>query len=195
LADASDGSTSDGWLAGRLASELLSRPPRIRSTRLLAIDGPAGSGKTSHAHAAAQRLVAMDLSAAVLDLDELYDGWTGLNPELEQRVLRQVLLPLVQGRRARWQQYDWQRGAFNGWREMQPPDVLVLEGCGAGALCYATYTALLVWLEAPPDVRVARAVRRDGEQVLEHWVAWSTGEERHFAANHTRGRADVLVRT
>ena len=129
------------------------------------------------------------------DLDALYDGWTGLNEELEQRVLGQLLLPLAHGRPARWQEYDWQRGAFDRWHDVARPDVLVLEGCGAGALSYATYTALLVWLEAPPDVRVARAVRRDGVQVLEHWSAWSTLEELHFATNRTRGRADVLVRT
>ena len=48
--------------------------PRLGGVRVIAIDGPAGSGKTTLGDALAER------GAAVLHLDDLYDGWSGLEP-------------------------------------------------------------------------------------------------------------------
>jgi len=71
--------------------------------------------------------------------------------------------------------------------------VLVLEGCGSGRVESAPWRTLLVWVEAPPALRLARGLDRDGEHLRERWTVWMADEERHFAANGTRARADVLV--
>jgi len=178
-----------------VADEVLARAPALSRTRLLAVDGPAGSGKTTLAHGIAAVIADRGYRVGVLSLDDLYDGWTGLNPALESRVLEQVLEPLGSGHLARWQAYDWQSRAFAEWHDLAPGDVLVLEGCGSGARRFAPYTTLLVWVEAAPAVRARRAVARDGEQVLRHWADWAAAEERTFAANETRSRAQLSVWT
>lgn len=178
-----------------VADELLGRPPTLATGRLLAVDGPAGSGKTTLAHQVAAVVSDRGHRVAVLSLDDLYDGWTGLEPALEARVVRQVLEPLARRQPTRWQSYDWLAGEFGRWHELAPVDVLVLEGCGAGAWSYASYTTLLVWVEAAADVRLQRAVRRDGDQVLRHWAEWAAAEQRSFTASGARSRADVAVRT
>lgn len=179
----------------RLVDELLARPARLGSTRLVALDGRAGSGKTTAAaemeHEVAKRAVA----PGVLHLDDLYDGWAGLNATLPPRVLAQVLEPLAAGRPARWQRYDWHSGRFAEWIDLDPPGVLILEGCGSGARAYAPYRSLLVWLEAPAPVRRARALERDGDIFRRHWSAWAAEEARHYAAEGTADRADLVVFT
>jgi uridine kinase len=181
--------------AARLVHELESRPPTLAGSRLLAIDGPAGSGKTTLAREVARCLADQGVCTEVLSLDDLYDGWEGLRPSLSVRLVDQVLRPLAQGSTARWQAYDWARRGFGAWHEMTPPEVLVLEGCGAGALDQAPYTTLLVWLETTPETGLARMVERDGPEVLDHLAGWRDSERVHFAANRTRERADVICLT
>ncbi|MGI8702785.1 MAG: uridine kinase family protein [Nocardioidaceae bacterium] len=184
-----------GAVAVGAADEVLARPAALGATRLLAIDGPAGAGKTTIANAVAAALADRGCRVDVLRLDDMYDGWDGLDPALERRVWTQVLQPLGSGRVARWQAYDWHAGAFGEWHELGPGDVLVLEGCGAGACRYAPYTTLLVWVEAPADVRAHRLAVRDADVSAPQWAAWAAAEQRTFAANDTRARAHLRVRT
>ncbi len=185
----------DAGTAARLGDELISRPSRLARSRLVALDGPAGSGKTSLAKELTHHLAEHGHDVETVSLDDMYDGWAGLDPSLEERVVEQVLLPLTQGSAARWQAYDWAAEAFVRWHVLTPPDVLVLEGCGAGARAYTSYTTLLVWVEAAPDTRLARVVARDGQQVVDHLTAWTRAEQRHFTVNDTAARADLVVET
>jgi uridine kinase len=164
-------------------------------SRLLAIDGPAGSGKTTLARQVCHRLASEATPVELVSLDELYDGWAGLDESLSSRVVDQLLRPLAHDRTARWQSYDWAVGEFGGWHETAPADVLVVEGCGAGALAVATYTTLLVWVETSADVAWTRLTARDGPGVLDHIAGWQRSEQHHFATNRTRERADVVVVT
>lgn len=179
--------------AEAVADRLLALPPTLASGRLLAIDGPAGSGKSTLAGEVGHVLRNRGLSTAVVSLDNLYEGWSGLNHELEGRVLDQVVGPLATGRTARWQAYDWAAGSFGRWHDLPPGDVLVLEGCGSGARCLAPYTTLLVWVEANEAVRTERVVMRDGPDVMGLLRAWSDLERQTFAANDTRERADIVI--
>jgi uridine kinase len=169
--------------------------PRLGGSRLVALDGPAGSGKTSIAAGIEEMLTKDGTGVSTLHMDDLYDGWTGLDAALEERVLDQVLRPLAADRQARWQQYDWYAGRFDRWHLLDPTDVLILEGCGSGAARYAPYTSLLVWVEARRETRVRRGVERDGEQVLANWLAWMDLETTYFATNRTSARAEVTCWT
>ncbi len=187
----SDGSES----VRRIVDQLLARTAECGDTRVVAVDGPAGSGKTTLAAHLADEVVHQGRSVAIQHLDDLYAGWTGLDDALARRVIDQVLAPLSRGEAARWQRYDWHAQRFAGWQSFDPPEVLVLEGCGSGARASSAYLSLIVWVEAPPDERIRRGVARDGEQVLPNWLAWTELEQAHFAANDTRARADVIVST
>jgi uridine kinase len=182
-------------VAELVARELLAMPPRLGATRLAAVDGPAGSGKTTLAAALHEELNRRGLGVVTMHMDDLYEGWSGLQPAVEERVIAQVLRPLAEGHPARWQQYDWEAGRFDRWHDLDPPAVLILEGCGSGARTYAPCTSLLVWVEADRDLRIRRGVERDGEQVLPHWLAWMDLEDAYFAANDTRARADIRLGT
>lgn len=176
---------------GRSESELVERvrtqPPRCGGVRLVCVDGPSGSGKTT----LAGRLGAA-LSAPVLHLDDVYPGWDGL-ADAVPLLHDQVVAPLAAGADAAYRRYDWDRGGYAERVHVGRPDVLVVEGVGSGARLIAGYAVLLVWVEAPREERFRRGIARDGEAYRPHWERWAAQEQTHFAAEGTRGRADVVV--
>jgi cytidylate kinase len=53
--------------------------------------------------------------------------------------------------------------------------------------------SLLIWVEAPAAVRLARGLSRDGIEVEGHWRQWQQDELAVFAADDTRARAGLRV--
>lgn len=180
-----------GHTAARLVSRVLAAPPTLATGRLLCIDGPAGSGKTTLAGAV---LAAMPrgVTARVLHMDDLYEGWTGLR-ETFPRVAAGLVEPLRHGQPGCYRRYDWHLGAFAEQHRVDPVDVLVLEGVGSGARAWADAVTTLVWVEAPDDLRLQRGLARDGEALRRHWLAWMRLEAAVHAEEGTRSRADVVV--
>jgi uridine kinase len=171
----------------RIAALLRAAPARAARTRVLAIDGRSGSGKTL----LAGRL-RTELGASLVSMEDLYGGWDGLQNGIDVLVSR-VLEPLAAGRAALVPRYDWVRGT---WREpagLAPPELLIVEGVGAGARRAVTYESLLVWLEAPADVRQRRAFARDGEIFIPHWDEWAAQEDAMLARERTPERADLIL--
>jgi hypothetical protein len=177
-----------GWLE-RLPAALRAAPAGAGRTRVLAIDGQSGVGKSTLALALGARL-----AAPVVSLEELYGGWDGLEDGIE--LLRSAVLgPLAQGAAAIVPRYDWLRGEWTApWELAAAPAELVVEGVGAGAGALAPYLSLLVWLELDPDARRGRALARgDGELYAPHWARWQAQEDAYIARERPRERADFVL--
>jgi len=157
------------------------------------VDGPAGSGKTTTAAALSETATIRGAAATVLHLDDLYEGWSGLEGSLWPRLRQQVLEPLRRGRAGRFQRYDWPSGRFDDWVDVAVPDLLVLEGCGSARRAADAFASVRVWVEAPDDLRLARGLARDGDAARDHWLRWMRDETAHFARERTRERADVRL--
>ncbi|WP_261558259.1 dephospho-CoA kinase [Frankia tisae] len=162
--------------------------PRAGDTRVLAVDGRSGAGKTTLAQAVAERL-----DAPVVQMDDLYDGWDGLAAGIDQLVAR-ILRPLARGEQPCWRSYDWHRRCYGADRTLDPATAtIVVEGVGAGAQAGAPLLSGLVCVAAPVQVRRRRALARDGDTFAPHWERWARHEDRYFAAEDVAGRADILV--
>ncbi len=74
------------------------------------------------------------------------------------------------------------------------PDILILEGVGAGALAAAPYLSALAWIELSEQARRQRAMARDGSIYEGHWEQWSAQEDDYVASDRTPERADLIVR-
>lgn len=189
-----DGAGAGGDPGGRiipyahLAARVRAAPPRLGPVRLVAVDGGAGSGKTSFA---ARLAVALD-GAPVLHTDDLLDGWGDLEGSW-QRLEAQVLCPLRAGSSARWQRYDWLAGSFAEWHDLPVPEVLVVEGVGSARRQAQPQLSLGVWVEAPRAVRVERGKARDGPELLVPFFSWLADEAAHHEREATRARADLVV--
>jgi uridine kinase len=172
-----------------LADRVLASAPRLGSTRLVCIDGPAGSGKTTFAG----RLgAALGADAVVLHLEDLYAGWTLTGAV--SRLAAGVLRPLADGRPGEYARYDWAARRFCPEPTSVPvPKALVVEGCGSSPRALDPWAVLRIWIEAPADLRVARGLARDGDGLAAEWQRWQSTEAAEFAREDTRARADLRV--
>jgi cytidylate kinase len=71
--------------------------------------------------------------------------------------------------------------------------VLVVEGCGSSPRALDPWSALRIWVEAPAELRVARGLARDGDELAAAWRRWQSTEAAEFAREDTRARADLRV--
>ena len=172
-----------------LAAGLLTAAPRLGGTRLVCVDGPAGSGKTT---LAARLAGVLGSAAVVVHMDDLYAGWTMTGAAA--RLAAGVLRPLAEGRNGAYHPYDWTTGRFAPAPVPVPPAaVLVVEGCGSSPRDLDPWTTLRIWVEAPPQLRLARGLARDGAALEPEWRRWQDRESRWFATDDTRARAQLRV--
>ena len=170
-----------------ISATLREAPARAGLTRAVAIDGRSGAGKTLLASQVRTRL-----GAPVVSLEDLYGGWDGLEHGIDLLV-SEVLVPLADERAAWVPRYDW---LTREWAEpvlLEPPDVLIVEGAGAGARRAAAFESLLVWFEVAPSVRKKRALDRDGETFAPYWDVWAAQEDAMLARERTPERADAVI--
>lgn len=164
-----------------------SRRPTLGASRLICIDGPAGSGKTTLASA----IAAEAPEAATVHTDDLLAGWDGL-AGLAGR-LDPLLLPVAAGVPGSYERYDWPADRFADTVVVPPAPLLVLEGVGSGNRRHAALCTVLVWVAVDDDLRLARGLARDGEALRERWEQWMLDERAMFVDEDTEARADVIV--
>jgi uridine kinase len=188
-------------VARTVVAAALAAPPTLGAGRLVCVDGPAGSGKTTLAAALDRQLrdalrspgsPADRAHVRQVHMDNLYDGWAGLETGMAT-LAQDVVGPLRHGGTGRYRRYDWHRGGFAEERLVPPVEVLLVEGVGAAPAAVADAVTVLVWLETPPEVRSERWLARDGEQMREHWTAWRSQEDAVLTRERTRARADLVV--
>lgn len=170
-----------------VAAALSALPPSCGPVRLIAVDGHAGSGKSTFAARLAEALG----GAAVVRLDDLatHDELFAWLP----RVREQVTGPLSRGADARFAPYDWTLRRFGAPRTLAPAPVIVIEGVGAGRRGLRPSLACLLWMDRGPEESWRRGRRRDGPAQSGFWDAWTVAETSHFAADPSRPYADALV--
>jgi hypothetical protein len=173
-----------------LAAEIRARPC-AGPVRMVAVDGPGRSGKSTLAHA----LAAACGEAPVVRVDDfLYwhdiQGWW---PRLEHEALR----PLLSGSPARFRVRDWAGDPLGqglaGWAEVRPAEVVIVEGITASRQAIAADLALALWVTAPRAQRLRRAAAREGPQRLPLWIEWMRLEDEFFAADGAERRAAHIV--
>ncbi|MET8231866.1 hypothetical protein ABZS77_14470 [Micromonospora sp. NPDC005298] len=177
-----------------LARRVLAGPARLGRTRLVAVDGPSGAGKSRFAARLAEALAALPGGRPeVVHTDDLLDGW-GDQLTFWSRLDEGVLSPLREGRAGAYRRYSWVRRGFLP-RPVSVPvtPVLVLEGVSAARAVVRPEVTLAVFVTAPASLRLARAVERDGPEILPELRRWHVGERAHFAADDTAARTDLVV--
>ena len=154
-----------------------------RSFVLVGIGGHGGAGKTTLAH--------LIPDAQVVGTDEFWDG-----AEFELARLRaEVLEPLLSGDSAEYRAFSWQLQApLEEHRLVRPDGVIVIEGVCALHALFRTAYDLRVWVDAPRELRLERAIARDGEGARRIWEQqWMPSEDRYVERDDPISAADLIV--
>ncbi|WP_433760638.1 uridine kinase family protein [Nocardia sp. CA-135398] len=169
-----------------IVHRVVTSAPRLGSTRLVAVDGPGGAGKSTFAAS-----LAAQCDAHVVHTDDFAAANNGLPdwPRLE----RQVLVPIADSRPGRYQRFDWDKRALAEWHDVAAGGVLILEGVSSARAAVRARLSLAVWIETPRAVRLARGLERDGAHTLPLWEQWMAAEDAHFAADRTREHVNLII--
>jgi len=170
-----------------LAATALAAQARCGRTRIVLIDGPAGSGKTT----LGDRLGAA-LGAQVLHADDMYEGWTGL-PTLWNILGTRILEPLSRAEHAGFERWDWHASARAERIDVPAADALVIEGVGVAQRAARAYASLVIYVDAPWPERLARGVARDGEAMRTDWERWQVTEQPYLGGEGTFRAADAVI--
>ena len=159
------------------------------TTRIVAVDGKGGAGKSTFA----ARLAAELDDAEIVRTDDFaswdnpFDWW----PEL----IEKVLVPLSRNKPVPpFERSHWEPGQQPEQVHLRRTDFIVLEGVTASRDAFRGYLTYAIWVETPRDVRLERGLERDGEHALPQWEAWMEGEEQYRLREHPDTRADFVVR-
>ena len=183
-----------GWpgeRARRPSLDLLARAPAtLGAGRLVCIDGPAGSGKTTLAAAVAE---GRDGDAPVRAHGRPVRRLVGPPPVDEQ--LDGLLTPLGEGRAGQLPPLRLAgRRVRRDGAPCDPVPLLVLEGVGSGAgPVRSPADGAGLGRGAVRRCGCARGLERDGDAFAPHWEQWAADERDLFARERTRERADLVV--
>lgn len=172
--------------------DLLSAIEKLDSTQPigLAIDGVAGSGKTT----LASRLCGDLKNCQVVHMDDLYEGWNDpLSQRLTAKVIRELLEPFNKQIPIRYQKFDWILNRFDKFEDLKTSNILILEGVGSGQREFRKYLSKTIWVEYDPSQGFDRVIARDGEGIRGEMVNFLLDQNKHFIAELTKNTSDYTI--
>lgn len=156
-------------------------------TRIVAVDGLGGAGKSTFAERLARELG----GATVVHTDD-FASWE--NPvDWWPLLLERVLHPLAENQPAAFVPNAW-GGPPKPEVVVEPGGVVVIEGVTASRDVFRPYLTYAVWVETPRELRLRRGLERDGEHMRPQWEAWMAAEDEYVARERPDVHADVVVR-
>jgi uridine kinase len=166
----------------------------LKNSPIIAIDGPAGAGKTTLAHEIYLAL-SLKMSVKVIHMDDLYDGWDNALGEDLTKILLYLANQHKEQSPSKIKRYNWANSSFDESEELAPTDLLILEGVGSGDKALQDDLAALIWIDIDPEIGVKRVIDRDGVQVADEMEKWLGTQQEYFSQHSTREKADFLLTT
>jgi uridine kinase len=161
---------------------------------IIAIDGPAGAGKTTLASTISLAL-SPRISTTVIHMDELYPGWeSALGEELSNTLTwltscHKAKKPLL------YSSFNWEANEFANPKSHPSTHLLILEGVASAQIAIEETLATSIWLDLDPLIGYQRVIDRDGENISREMTQWLVMQEQHFAVDRTKERCEFLLST
>ncbi len=182
---------------------LIERRWSLGQRTLIGIDGYGGSGKS----ALADRIVNHSPASHVIHVDDFYKPTAA---RTDSPVLGSVVDPNYDWDRLAqtvfahgttlagfaYQRYDWTRDRLADYIHIPSSSrVLLIEGVYSLQSRFLDSYSYKIWVEAPDDLILQRAVERDGPDQLAQWTQEWMPRERHYQRLEQPDRkADWVVR-
>jgi uridine kinase len=161
-------------------------------TKIVTIDGPAGSGKTTLANELAELFAKSFGDVTVIHLDELYEGWDGaLDAKLFERIAAWVITPIKNGLPPKYLKYDWHQDRYTSWAELSLTSIVIIEGVGSGHSSLREFVSQAIWVEADEVLLLDRVIERDGEAIRDEMLIWKARERTYFELHNVKKSAHI----
>ena len=159
-------------------------------TKIIVIDGPAGSGKTT----LAKSLSGLLENCPIIHMDEIYDGWeNALSPKTSQDLVEWIINPLLESRSIEFVKYDWYLEKRIEKVVINLPKVLIIEGVGSSSFEISKHVSLKLWIEVNKETGINRVLTRDGQQIQEQMKKWQSQESKFFIENNSKENSDIWI--
>ena len=179
----------------KIQSAIVASTALCGDTKIVTVDGPAGSGKTTLANELSIALADASGAMSVIHLDELYEGWDeALDSKLFERISAWILTPIKNGLNPRHLKYDWYQSTYTTWSEVPLTSIVIIEGVGSGHTLLRPYVSQAIWVEASEELLLDRVVQRDGESIRDEMLIWKVRERTYFESHDVKKSAHIHIR-
>lgn len=162
------------------------QPPATMTTKIVAIDGLGGAGKSTLAAALANAL-----GAETIATDDFASPETPL--DWDERLIAQVMTPLGQNQPAHYQRYDWHIRRLANWISVPAGKVILVEGVSSSRARFRPFLSMAIWIEVGQALRLVRGLARDGQAALPLWQTWQAEEDAYVTRENPIDKADVVL--
>ena len=167
--------------------------PSCGKTIVLAIDGPAGSGKTTLARKITDQLADQFADVNTIHMDDLYRGWENTLTNDLSKLLKQILGLVEFEDRIEFEPFNWSSEKVDPRVNFPAPKYLILEGVGSGQLAISEKIAASIWIEVPIHIGLERVLERDGVAIAPQMDEFIRTQSRYFEEEGTKKRADYRL--
>jgi uridine kinase len=159
---------------------------------LLAIDGPAGAGKTTLA-AKLEAEYSLHSTVRTIHMDELYNGWNDALGNSLTDTLEAITAAYISGIEHTIKIFNWHLMNFDREEVITPTDFLILEGVGAAQEIVRKAGATTYWLDIDAETGLQRVLARDGAHIEKEMRQWQIQQSIHFAKDQTRENCEFKL--
>jgi len=125
-------------------------------------------------------------------MDDLYNGWNNALDERLTKILELIVNAHHNKVAFEIEIFNWNSMSFDSKEGINPVDILILEGVGAGQKVVRDAGATLYWLDIDAEVGIQRVLNRDGNQIASQMKQWQISQEIHFMRDKTRENAEHI---
>jgi uridine kinase len=160
--------------------------PDPHSLVMVGIGGFGASGKTTFAGLVSKS----HPKAQIVATDEFFDG-----ESFDLDRLRTDVVDVLRTRKpATYRPWNWATGTTGDERLIKPRGLVVIEGVCALHEMFRDQYAVRIWIDTPADIRLERAIARDGESSREQWLTvWMPNEAAYADRDQPVACAHAIV--
>jgi uridine kinase len=159
-------------------------------TKVVCIDGPAGSGKTTLANSLSKYLD----NCPIVHMDEIYEGWEeALSQKTTNDLYQWIIEPLLKKQLIEFFKFDWTISKRNKKVVIRSHSYLIIEGVGSSVKKVSEHASLKIWIVVNQSLGIERVLKRDGQQIKDQMKNWQIQELIYFNENKTKENSNIWI--
>jgi thymidylate kinase len=131
----------------------------------------------------------------LVGLDDIYDGWANALGDKLTEDLHRIAKAHKSGQSVSVDIYDWANSRYGHKREIDPKEILIIEGVGSAQAVIRAHDAITIWMDIDPLLGMERVLNRDGHHISEEMKAWQELQRKLFAQSAAKENADFVITT